>query len=107
MAADFRGLGGRLYRLCTLPPDGLAGVERPGAVAGIPGIGDGGWVWHLFQLDLPDRRHDGGAGVLSLPGDLGRAPRRVLQPDPVRAVWHVLPGHRYGPDRSEEHTSEL
>src|ERR1039457_6166433 len=37
MAADFRGLGGRLYRLCALPPDGLAGVERPGAVQGFQG----------------------------------------------------------------------
>src|ERR1039458_7469356 len=100
MAADFRGTGGRLYGLRTLPPDRLAGGPGAGAVAGIPGIGDGRRVQHLFQLDLPDRRHGGGAGVVSLPGDLGRAPWRVLQPDPVRAVWHVLPGHRYGPDHA-------
>src|ERR1035441_3008062 len=28
MAADFRGAGGRLYRLCALPPDGLAGGQK-------------------------------------------------------------------------------
>ncbi len=32
-----------------------------------------------------------------VPGNRRRASRRILQPDPVRAVRHVFPGHRHRP----------
>ena len=57
----------------------------------------GGRLRHLLQLDLPGRRAAGGDGVLQVPGDRRRAPRRILRADPVRPVRHVLSGHRHGP----------
>ncbi len=97
VAADLRGAGRDLHGRRAVPATSVAGGSESLAAARLWRLRHRRRLQHLLQLDLPGGRADRRAGVLSVPGDRRRASRRILRADPVRAVRHVLPGHRHGP----------
>ena len=88
--ADLRGAGGGVHRLrlCTRQ-HGLPGGQRRRRTDRLQRLAHGRRLRHLLQLDLPRGRADRGHGLVQVPGDRRRAPRRILRADAVRAVRHV------------------